>query len=107
MFISFIEFLLLNIYLGSIIFISCSIIFLLLICYKIKKRATINIFLITVCQLLSSILLSMLIWRLWPFKADIMIGFIFLPGLIAELITILLFYFYQTKKSNRNKIKND
>ena len=79
--ISLIDLIILNIYLGSIIFILGTI----LLFFLIKRRNKLKIsFLATVAQLGGSIFLSLLIWKLWPFKTDIMYSFIFYPALLTS-----------------------
>jgi hypothetical protein len=36
---------------------------------------------------IACVLVAQVIWLQWPFKRDIMSGFIFLPALVAESIT--------------------
>lgn len=84
--ISLAELMVLNIYLGSIIFILGT--FLLFFLIRKKKALKIILFII-VLQLGSAILLSLLLWKLWSFKIDIMYGFIFYPAMFSEIGTIL------------------
>ena len=85
-FISLPELILLNIYLGSIIFLLST--FLLFFIIKGKNRLNVVVFTI-ISQLGSAILLSLLLWKLWPFKTDVMYGFVFYPALFSEIVTIL------------------
>ena len=86
--ISLAELLSLNIYLGGVIFLIGSLgILWLIVKYK---RSIIWIISFVIIQLIISVFLSLVIWRFWPFDGDIMYGFVFLPALISECITIPL-----------------
>ena len=85
--ISLIDLIILNIYLGSIIFILGTI----LLFFLIKRRNKLKIsFLATVAQLGGSIFFFFFFLKLWLFKTDIMYSFIFYPALCSEIGTILL-----------------
>lgn len=87
---SFFELIELGVLLGSVTFI----IGLVLFVYLLKRAGVKRLKLIIYCilQLFISMTLSIVIWRFWIFKIDIMLGCIFLPGIIAEMITIFLLY---------------
>ena len=89
--ISFFELIELGVLLGSVTFIIGLVLFI----YLLKRAEVKRLKLIIYCilQLFISMTLSIIIWRFWIFKIDIMLGCIFLPGIIAEMITILLLYF--------------
>ena len=82
------DYILITLYLGSVVFFASIIIFVFLI--KRHKLVTgwIKIILLTTLQLIISILLSLVIYFFWTFKFDIMLGPILLPGVIAEIVTI-------------------
>lgn len=92
------DFFLLTCYLGLVIFLIGAIIFAFFI-YKYGKkkrgifiyRTVISVFL----QLLISVFLSMFIWKYWPFNIDVMFGFVLIPALIAEMISVPLFCFFR------------
>ncbi len=81
---SFIELAMLVMYLGSVTFLIGSIIFF----WLIRKGGLITTILLIVFQVIVAIAFSVLIWVLWPFKFDIMFGFVCLPALLSEIITI-------------------
>ena len=84
------EHLLLNLYLGSVVFVVGTITFVLTIKKTIKKRPI--IILSVVLQFIISFFLSLVIWRFWIFNFDVMLGFISLPATIAEIITISIIH---------------
>lgn len=85
------DFLLLNMYLGSVTFI-IGIIVLVLILRKITARK-LTLTLIVVTQSVISIFLSLAIWCFWILDVDIVFLFISIPALIAECITIPIVLF--------------
>lgn len=95
--ISLSELILLNIYLGSIMFIVGSVVLFFLIRSKIKGISILKISLSIISQLIVSILFSLLVWKLWTLKTDIMFGFVFFPALISELIMMPLILFILSK----------
>lgn len=93
--ISLVEVFLLGLYLGSIVYIIGLLVFIFLI-YK-KKISIYKLFTLSSVQLFLSIALSIFMWKFWFLNTDIMLGFIFLPGLCAESISILILYFTISK----------
>jgi len=89
--ISILELIELGVLLGSVTFIIGLVFFLYLLTRTKIKRFKLIIY--CILQLFISITLSIIIWHFWIFKIDIMLGCIFLPGIIAEMITILLLYY--------------
>ena len=82
------DIILLQLFLGSIIYLCGSIILFFLIRKYTKKY---NIFLYLIYQFCLSFLLSLLIWQFWAINLDIMIfEIINLPALIAEIITLAI-----------------
>ena len=92
--ISFTELLLLTCYLGAFILVIGAFIFTLLIYRNRQSKETsiIKIIFFTFIQIFLSIILSTIIWMFWSFNIDVMFGIILMPSLIAEIITISLFY---------------
>jgi NAD/NADP transhydrogenase beta subunit len=89
--ISIFELVELGVLLGSVTFI-IGLVFFLYLLKRIKiKRFRLTIY--CILKLFISVALSIIIWHFWIFKIDIMFGCIFLPGVFAETITILLLYF--------------
>lgn len=82
----------LGILLGSMTFVVGLILFF----YFLKRIEIKGLKLVIYCilQVFISVTFSIIIWRFWIFKIDIMLGGIFLPGIFAELITILLLLFF-------------
>ena len=96
-YISICELILLQLLLGSIIYIVGSVALFFVL------RKTVNckckIFLLLLVQFCVSILLSLVIWKFWVINIDVMIfEFINLPALFCELITIPICYFVLKKK---------
>lgn len=83
------EFLSLFAYLGSTTFL-VGIVLFVVVCIKIVggKRRMLKISLLSVSRLLVSVVLSVVIWALWPAGYDIMAGFWLVPGVVSEIITI-------------------
>ena len=81
------EMILLQMYLGSVIYVICSI-----ASYFIMKHYFLqHIVLWLVAKLLLSVTVSLLIWCYWPFHFDIMVAqFINLPALFSESILVFL-----------------
>ncbi len=81
------ELIILNLFLGSVLLIS-GVIFQLIIVFrnKTKSRKFTRIFLLLLLTILSSIVGSLILWKFWNFKIDIMLGPILLPLLFAEII---------------------
>lgn len=94
---SFGELLLLTFYLGIMMFVMGTFIFIFLICKyrKNKKKSIIKTISFVCIQFLASIILSIIIWKFWLFNVDVMIGVILIPSLFAEIITILIFYYFK------------
>lgn len=103
--VTFLELILLNLYLGSIVFIICTFLFFCLIKRKMDLKVTVFII---ASQLCDSILLSMVLWVLWPFKGDVVCGFIFFPALFSEIGTVILTLcvLKLIKKSRRKTLKS-
>ncbi len=89
------EHLLLNVYLGYIVFVVSAVVFVFITKKLIKSK--LKIALLTILQFIISCSLSLVIWRFWIFPFDIMLGFISLPAVIAEVVTILTIYLIITK----------
>lgn len=89
------EYLFLNVYLGSVVFLVGAVIF-----YFLFKRIIRNVPLVIVLDLihlLFSTVLSLAIWRFWPFGFDIICGILSFPALIAESVVIILAYLFAKK----------
>lgn len=94
--ISIIELISLELYLGSISFIIGTLFFIIIL-QKLRLKK-IKILLYTILQIISSIIITSIIHIIWNPHYDIMFSFIFLPNIIAEVITIssLLFIIKKT-----------
>ncbi len=89
------EYLFLNVYLGSVVFLIGTVIF-----YFLFKRIIRNVPLVIVLDLihlLFSSVLSLAIWRFWPFGFDVILGPLSFPALIAESVVIILAYLFAKK----------
>lgn len=90
------EVLLLQLFLGSIIYIVGSIILFFVLRKVVSNKY--KIVLLLLVQFGISVLLSLIIWKFWIINIDIMIfEFINLPALFSELITIPIIYFILKK----------
>jgi len=86
------EVLLVNLYLGSVVYIIGLLIFIFIL-YTNNKNRTPLIFTVGSCiQLSLSFCLSLTIWKFWPFDRDILCSFLFMPAVFAEVISILILY---------------
>ena len=89
------EYFFLNVYLGSFVFLIGAVIF-----YFLFKRIIRNVPLVLVLDLihlLFSSVLSLAIWRFWPFGFDVIFGPLSFPALIAESVVIILAYLFAKK----------
>ena len=83
------DFILPNLYLGVIIFLIGAIIKIKLFAKKLSVMQ--NLICVIILFIIAN-LLSLMIWRFWPFDFDFMFGPISMPALISEIIVILLIY---------------
>lgn len=99
------ELVILNLYLGIIVYI-LGIVYQLLIIYRNKSisRTILKVSSILLTTLISSMVFSILIWKFWIFDVDMMFGPILLPSLISEIIlaplTLKLFGYKLFIKNN-------
>jgi hypothetical protein len=97
--ISGLELILLQMFLGSIIYLFGCIVLFFVLRKMINRKYKMILFLLF--QFCVSVILSLFIWQFWVIDIDIMIiEFVNLPALFAELITIPIFYFI-LKKTNK------
>ena len=83
------DFLVLNFYLGCFVFSIGSMLFVVLIKKVTNNRILLVFFLLL--QFVISFILSLLFWRHWIFDFDIMFGFISIPAILGEMVSIILF----------------
>ncbi len=84
------EIALLDLYLGSVVYIVGAILFLL-----ISKPTICNPYLLALADLFHlcvSFVVSLYIWYHWPFECDVMYGIVLLPALISETMLLILSY---------------
>lgn len=87
------ELVIMTLYLGSVTFLIGAVVFFFLCKSKIRKFTIVGNITMSVVRLILSISITLFSWFLWPFSGDIMFGFIMLPALFAEIVTIpVLFY---------------
>ena len=89
------EYLFLNIYQGSFVFLAGAVVF-----YFLFKRIIRNVLTVVVADLIHlifSVILSRAIWRFLPFGFDIICGILSFPALIAESVVIILAYLFAKK----------
>jgi hypothetical protein len=73
-------------------------VFLLLL---LKLRLNLKTTLLYCClQLVLAVSLSTIFFMFWRFNFDIMIGFLYLPGVLSEVFIMLLFYFILKQRTN-------
>lgn len=97
------ELLILNAYLGSIVFLICTIILIVTLYKRKLTKGIMQIIFLSVMQFLVSNLISLVIWRFWILEIDIMFLFISIPALIAECITIPITLYILKKWQGRSK----
>ncbi|KAA6351077.1 hypothetical protein EZS27_001503 [termite gut metagenome] len=90
--ISFLDMFVYTAFMGVIILPISSIVFTLLCVYTKQRKSIIKMVSLILVQLLFSMLLSTFIWYILGPNRDIMIGFISIPLLCSEIVTIPLFY---------------
>jgi len=64
---------------------------------KFFKIKWLNVFLIIALSLIVSFLLTLVVWRFWFFKFDVMYKFILIPTIFPELLITLLTWQYFKK----------
>ncbi len=92
------DFLLLNLYLGAVVFFAGMIVLLRITREVIKNKFKIT--LLVILHFIASFIISLIIWHCWFFDFDIMFGFISLPAIIAEIITTSIVYLIIIKGKN-------
>ena len=81
-----------ELFVGSITFVLGTVLFFLLL--LLKLRLNLKTTLLYCClQLVLAVSLSTIFFMFWRFNFDIMIGFLYLPGVLSEVFIMLLFYF--------------
>lgn len=87
-----------ELFVGSITFVLGTVVFLLLL---LKLRLNLKTTLLYCClQLVLAVSLSTIFFMFWRFNFDIMIGFLYLPGVLSEVFIMLLFYFILKQRTN-------
>lgn len=88
-----------ELFVGSITFVLGTVVFLLLL--LLKLRLNLKTTLLYCClQLVLAVSLSTIFFMFWRFNFDIMIGFLYLPGVLSEVFIMLLFYFILKQRTN-------
>ena len=81
-----------ELFVGSITFVLGTVLFFLLL--LLNLRLNLKTTLLYCCtQLILVVSLSTIFFIFWRFNFDIMIGFLYLPGVLSEVFIMLLFYF--------------
>ena len=81
-----------ELFVGSITFVLGTVLFFLLL--LLNLRLNLKTTLLYCCLLLILVVsLSTIFFIFWRFNFDIMIGFLYLPGVLSEVFIMLLFYF--------------
>mgnify|MGYP007032276380 CR=1 FL=1 len=79
-----------ELFVGSITFVLGTVLFFLLLLLRLNLKTTL---LYCCLQLILVVSLSTIFFIFWRFNFDIMIGFLYLPGVLSEVFIMLLFYF--------------
>ena len=88
-----------ELFVGSITFVLGTVLFFLLL--LLKLRLNLKTTLLYCClQLVLAVSLSTIFFIFWRFNFDIMIGFLYLPGVLSEVFIMLLFYFILKQRTN-------
>ena len=88
-----------ELFVGSITFVLGTVLFFLLL--LLKLRLNLKTTLLYCClQLVLAVSLSTIFFMFWRFNFDIMIGFLYLPGVLSEVFIMLLFYFILKQRTN-------
>ena len=82
-----------ELFVGSITFVLGTVVFLL----RLNLKTTL---LYCCLQLVLAVSLSTIFFMFWRFNFDIMIGFLYLPGVLSEVFIMLLFYFILKQRTN-------
>ena len=81
-----------ELFVGSITFVLGTVLLFLLL--LLNLRLNLKTTLLYCClQLILDVSLSTIFFIFWRFNFDIMIGFLYLPGVLSEVFIMLLFYF--------------
>ncbi len=87
-----------ELFVGSITFVLGTVVFFLLL--LLKLRLNLKTTLLYCClQLVLAVSLSTIFFMFWRFNFDIMIGFLYLPGVLSEVFIMFLFYFILKTKN--------
>lgn len=89
-----------ELFVGSITFVLGTVLFFLLL--LLNLRLNLKTTLLYCClQLILVVSLSTIFFIFWRFNFDIMIGFLYLPGVLSEVFIMLFFYFFILKTKNK------
>lgn len=81
-----------ELFVGSITFVLGTVLFFLLLLLNLRLNLKTTL-LYSCLQLILVVSLSTIFFIFWRFNFDIMIGFLYLPGVLSEVFIMLLFYF--------------
>ena len=81
-----------ELFVGSITFVLGTVLFFLLLLLNLRLNLK-TTSLYCCLQLILVVSLSTIFFIFWRFNFDIMIGFLYLPGVLSEVFIMLLFYF--------------
>ena len=81
-----------ELFVGSITFVLGTVLFFLLLLLNLRLNHKTTL-LYCCLQLILVVSLSTIFFIFWRFNFDIMIGFLYLPGVLSEVFIMLLFYF--------------
>lgn len=87
-----------ELFVGSITFVLGTVVFFFLLLLKLRLNLK-TTFLYCCLQLVLAVSLSTIFFMFWRFNFDIMIGFLYLPGVLSEVFIMFLFYFILKTKN--------
>lgn len=94
------DFIVLGLYLGSLVYI-IGIIILVFMFKKMLSKVSSSVILLCIIHTILTYFISVFIWLFWPFKIDVMLSIFFIPAIIAEFFTIPVFLWIGKKIFNR------
>ena len=81
-----------ELFVGSITFVLGTVLFFLLLLLNLRLNLKTTLLYCSL-KLILVVSLSTIFFIFWHFNFDIMIGFLYLPGVLSEVFIMLLFYF--------------
>lgn len=104
MYYSYFDIFLLQIYLGSIVYLIGA-----LVRFWLIGKANFSSFLVIIIALIISVILSLFFWRIVPMNDVMLIGFVNIPAVLSELTLLLIQFISKTicKKCVRRTLNHN